>query len=106
MMRRALLVLAIVIVCSGQMCGVVDPMASPNRLEANDHLRAACAGFATDAAIEGFLTEVEANRLLGFTYAQQIQAMGNVCLNPQYSLDLQLACYTCESAVVNQIYGQ
>lgn len=102
MRRRIMCGLVAMVLCSGQMCGVLPTF---NRLAVNDTLRAACYPFGmADANIESFLTLAETDRLAGVSKFQQIILLPQVCAGD--SPDLTNRCLTCSTAIFDQVYGE
>lgn len=110
MRRLGLCLLAVVVLCSGQMCGgpavvppAVDP--GPDRLVVNDHLRVACAGFMrSDADLESYLMICESDRLAGWDKRSETMTLLATCSGSPYP-DIKVDCTTCSTAVIEQIYG-
>jgi hypothetical protein len=72
-----------------------------HRLEVNDHLRAACAGYADDVEIETGLILVDGDRQRGFSKADVLGVMLGYCV------DIPLTnCMECSTAIVQQVYGE
>lgn len=107
-MTRKMVVFVAVLtgLCVGQMC--TGPVAATDtRLRANDYLRTACSGYLlNDAEVETSLTLVEADRMDGWAKIAELDATLAVCNKPQYPSDLRGACTTCNTAIINQVYGQ
>lgn len=105
MMRRLTIVL-VALTPFLMMCGTAAP-GTTDALAVNDHLRGACAGFATtDDQIKMLITDVEADRLGGADYQGMISAANAACSNPSVSAPVRLDCQVCMTAIVNQVYGQ
>ncbi|MBU0959825.1 MAG: hypothetical protein KKB31_07800 [Nanoarchaeota archaeon] len=81
---------------------------TPDRLAVNDHLRAACYGYAeNDLQIEGLLMATEADRLNGMSMQELLDTLNWTC--SQFGLrgrpDISVACRTCGYAIIRQIYA-
>jgi len=80
-------------------CGVNDPLAITNSL------RTACAAIGgTDDTIKTVLSQVEADKEAGNTYAQEIAKFNTLCTEP--NIADQSGCGVCAVAIINQIYGR
>jgi hypothetical protein len=103
-MRFLILGLLAVAVCSGSICGVPGPNTF-DRLAVNDHLRAACAGWMdTDIDIETMLSLGEQGRLDGMAYGDLLNSVIPICT--ANDPDTNNACWTCNTAVLDQLYGR
>lgn len=74
------------------------------RLDVTDDLRQACSGFATDPQIEVLITETETDRINGWTKQEVFASTEMICY--AYTSDVALACMTCGSAVLDQVFGE
>lgn len=104
---RIAIVVAVVPLLLGQMCGAPAPTPEPQygRLDVTPALREACAGFLdTDPEIEAIIASVEGDRLSGLPYQMVTQAVLVGC----YGSDKPLshACNVCGLAIASQVYGQ
>jgi hypothetical protein len=100
MIRKALIVFVAVVLCSGPMCAPV----TFDRLDANDHLREVCAGYIDDDTwLETGLSLMDQARLEGATEPEVLSGLDVNCASnlPEWTQ----ACWACNTAMADQVYG-
>ncbi|TWT40277.1 hypothetical protein RAS1_39850 [Phycisphaerae bacterium RAS1] len=76
----------------------------PARLDVNDPLRRACVGYADrDADINSLIEAVEADRLNGYSKADEVNTAATICVGP--FPDLNVACASCNIAIIDQVFS-
>ncbi len=98
-MKYLLLALLVLAVCSGQSC--LQPF---DRLAVNDHLREVCAGYVdSDTWIETGLSLMDQARLEGATEPEVLSGLSVNCASdvPEWTQ----ACWACNTAMADQVYG-
>ena len=103
-MRKLLFVVAVLLLCAGQMCTGVE--AKPDRLEPNDQLREACGG-GEDAWFRTELITLNAEREAGIPERDTLEAVNQHCVAASNgSQRAANDCYSCYAAMVRQVYGE
>ena len=100
-MRKLLFVVAVLLLCAGQMCTGVE--AKPDRLEPNDSLRSAC-GDMPDAVMRTILIGTDSDRQAGISKQAELKTFQEGC-SQWDDRDKYWACLNCYTAIVHQVYS-